>query len=41
MTKIFAAKQEGPQTEKLPVSGPALVLVLVSRDTIMVKVEMK
>ena len=35
MTKIFAAKQEGPQTEKLP-SGP--VLVLVSRDTIMVKV---
>lgn len=35
MTKIFAAKQEGPQTEKLP-SWP--VLVLVSRDTIMVKV---
>ena len=39
MTKISAAKHEGPQTEKLPVSGPVLVLLLVSRDT-MVEVEM-
>lgn len=38
MAKISAAKQQGPQMEKLPVSGPVLVLLLVSRDT-MVKVE--